>query len=195
MTSTVLAQARRGGTPARVRAGDRTQPARSSPRAVALYLGAIRPILSTATEARQMLIQRVGVLLEDARHGSPAAVLRTAGRIGREHVGLFRDSTARLDRLSPPPGCDACHRALQQWLGALSASCQALIDAELTAKPGRVHETHEHLATARSHARHFNHEYGRLITELRYSVALAKDRSAEAAAATARPASGRTSAA
>ena len=50
----------------------------SSAREVAAYLVALRPILSSATEARRTWVKRIGALMEDARNGNGAQLARSA---------------------------------------------------------------------------------------------------------------------
>src|SRR5688500_17844335 len=100
----------------------------SSAREVAAYLVALRPILSSATEARRTWVKRIGVLMEDARKGNGAQVARSAASIGNDTAGTFRSGRARLEQLKPPRGCAECHRALVLWLEKLVAACDLLIE-------------------------------------------------------------------
>jgi hypothetical protein len=145
----------------------------SSAREVASYLVALRPILSSATEARRTWVKRIGVLMEDARKGNDAQVARSAASIGQNTAGTFRGGRARLDQLKPPRGCAECHRALLLWLEKLVAACDLLIDVGRTGNLARIRETQELLAESRAHAHQFNGEYARLVGDLRQRVAAA----------------------
>jgi hypothetical protein len=146
----------------------------SSPRAVATYLRGIRPIVAQATHARQLLLRRIGQLIEEAGHGTKIVVARMAGRIGREHVIGFREQLGQLENLRPPPACAVCHASLGNWLGDLIAACDALVAVGVTGKLERLRETQEHLADGRAHARRFNAVHAQLLGELRQRCAAAR---------------------
>ena len=145
----------------------------SSAREVASYLVALRPILSSATEARRTWVKRIGVLMEDARKGNAGLVTRSAGSIGQDTVGTFRTGRARLEQMKAPKTCAECHRALALWLDKLVAACDLLIEVGRTGNLARIRETQQLLAESRAHAHHFNAEYARLVGDLRQRVAAA----------------------
>jgi hypothetical protein len=145
----------------------------SSAREVASYLVALRPILSSATEARRTWVKRIGVLMEDARKGNAAQVTRSAGSIGHDTAGVFRSGRARLEQMKPPRTCADCHRSLALWLDKLVKACELLIEVGRTGNLARIRETQELLAESRAHAHQFNAEYARLVGDLRQRVAAA----------------------
>jgi hypothetical protein len=145
----------------------------SSAREVAAYLVALRPILSSATEARRTWVKRIGVLMEDARKGHAGQVARSAAGIGQDTAGTFRSGRSRLAQLKPPRGCTECHRALLLWLEKLVGACDVLIEVGNTGNLARIRETQELLAESRAHAHQFNGEYARLVGDLRQRVAAA----------------------
>src|SRR5213595_2690389 len=100
----------------------------SQARAVAAYLVALRPILVTATQARQAWVKRIGVLMADMRMGNPQLIAQQAGQIGRDHGTSFREAERALDRLKPPVECSGCHGSLVAWLSKLTQSCDVLVD-------------------------------------------------------------------
>ena len=137
---------------------------------IAQYLTGLRPILSDALRGRQEWVRRIGVLLEDVRHGNAAVVVQAAGKIGREQIVHFRDNRAQVDRLRPPPGCEQCQAAIVNWLDQLIAVCEVLIAAGQAGDLKRLGETQEMLAESRTFARRFNGEYHRIVTDLRQRV-------------------------
>ena len=147
--------------------------ARASAREVAAYLVALRPILSSATEARRGWVKRIGVLMEDARRGNPSMVARSASALGHAPTGTFRTGRSRLEALKPPRSCAECHRALALWLDKLVAACDLLIEVGRTGNLARIRETQTLLAESRAHAHRFNAEYARLVHDLRRRVATA----------------------
>src|SRR5438034_493811 len=100
----------------------------SQSRAVAAYLVALRPVLTHATETRQVWVKRIGVLMADTVHGNPALTAQRAGEIGRDHGTAFRDAERALERLHPPPECTSCHVEVTRWLQKLVRACDVLAE-------------------------------------------------------------------
>jgi HAMP domain-containing protein len=148
----------------------------SSPRAVAVYLLAVRPRLQEAIGTRRELIRGIGRLLAAAGEGHTRGVAMTAGRVGGEHVAPFRQVRRSLDGLVVPPPCLAAHRALVGWLDAQIATCQLMVEVRATGAVTRLPETQRHLAEGRAHGRRFNAEYARLVADLRREVGAARRR-------------------
>jgi hypothetical protein len=146
----------------------------SSPQRIASYLIALRPILGHAMQGWDTWTRRIGVLMEDVRHGSPSLVAFGAGRIGREQAATFRAARSQLERLQPPPSCELCQHALTRWLDSLIEACEILMAVGASGDPRRIREVRDHLAAGRVHARSFNGEYARLAEELRERVAAAR---------------------
>jgi len=146
----------------------------ASPRAVADYLVALRPILADAVESRRVFIRQLGLLIEEARHGGRALVAQSAGRIGREHGPVFQQLRTRIERLRAPAGCEDCQRAVSLWLDKQTEACQVMDRVGLSGDPGRLREAQQLLGEARVHAHRFNDEYARLAAELRRRVQLAQ---------------------
>jgi hypothetical protein len=166
-----------GGRPAsaRSRANDDFGYA-ASPREVARFLIGLKPIVARAIEVRQSWIKELGILFEDARAGNAAQVTSRAGRLGREHVGAFRDTRGMAERQKPPDGCQEIHRALMQWLDGLVKASEALIEVGATGHMAGLQVAQRHVTEARYSARRFNGEYTRLVTELRVAVRAARRR-------------------
>ena len=139
-------------------------------RDVAAYLTGLRPVLVEALQGRQSWVRRIGVLLEDARHGNATLVAQAAGRVGKEQVSQFRQCRQQLERLHPPLECQECHAAMASWLDQLINVCEVLIGAGQTGDLRRLRETQEMLADSRTYARRFNSEYTRVVSDLRTRV-------------------------
>ena len=158
--------------------GRGTGPLRSagaaSPREVAAFLIALKPIVARAIEIRKSWIKELGLLFEEARQGNPTQVTDQAGRLGRDHVGAFQDVRWSAGRQRPPEGCQDIHRALMAWLGGLVSACEALVDVGSSGEMAGMQVAQRHVAEARHAARRFNGEYSRLVTELRMAVRAAR---------------------
>jgi hypothetical protein len=152
--------------------GARARPA-GSPRAIADYLIALRPILADAVESRRVFVRQLGLLIEEARHGGRALVAQSAGRIGREQGPVFQQLRIRVERLPAPPGCEACHHAVGLWLEKQSEACRVMARTGLNGDPGKLREAQQLLGEACAHAHRFNDEYARLAADLRRRVQLA----------------------
>jgi hypothetical protein len=161
-----------------------THPA--SPRAVAAYLVGLRPALSGALLARQEWVRRMGALMEDARRGNPATVASGAGRLGAEFGGRFRESLAVLARLTPPPSCVEAHREATRWLDRLVEGCDVLVKVGRTGVMGELRHAQELFAESRAHAREFNIEHNRLVSDLRARVQVLRAQSKAATASKAK---------
>jgi hypothetical protein len=146
----------------------RSQPA--SPREVARFLIALKPIVAQAIAIRQSWIKELGRLFEEARQGNTAHVTGQAGRLGRDHVTAFREVRWAAEVQQPPPGCRQIYQALMAWLDGLVSACEALIEVGSSGDLGGMQFVQQHVAEARHAARRFNGEYTRLVTELRLAV-------------------------
>jgi ribosomal protein L37AE/L43A len=146
----------------------------SSPKAIAGYLVAVKPLLSEVTEARRTFIRHIGLLLEEARSSGRMVVVQAAGRIGRDEGHAFRSLKQQLERVEAPPACDPCHRAILQWVDLHVRACQVMVDVGQSADLTRLHETQSLLGDARQHAQTFNGEYTRLVADVRARVKAAQ---------------------
>ncbi len=149
-------------------------PTMASPLAVAKYLMALRPHVSRAIEIRQSWIREIGLLFEEARQGNAQQVTTRAGRLGREHVGSFRDVRASVDRFNPPEGCQDVQRAVVAWVDGMVKACEALIEVGNTGALSGMQVAQRHVTDARHAARRFNSEYNRLVTEIKVAVRTAQ---------------------
>jgi len=147
-----------------------------SPRAVAVYLLQLRPLLTEAIALRRGLVRGIGRLLAAANEGHSLGVALAAGRVGGEHVGPFRQVQRGIGRLAPPPSCARCHRAVVGWLEAQIAACELLVEVRRSGALARLPETQWRLADGREQGRRFNAEYARLVADLRARVDAARRR-------------------
>lgn len=144
-----------------------------SPRAIAEYLLALRPILNDAVEARRVFIRQLGLLIEEARHGGRAGVAQSAGRIGREQGPVFQQLRVRVERVHPPPGCEDCQKMAVLWLEKQNDACAAMDRVGMSGDPGKLRDAQQILGEARAYAHRFNDEYARVAAELRRRVQVA----------------------
>jgi hypothetical protein len=148
-----------------------------TPRAVAAYLVDLRGPLGEATQYRQAWVQRIGLLMEDARGGHPLTITQTAGQIGREHGANFRRVRDGFAGLRPPSSCMAVHGAFGRWLDKLIEACDLLTSVARTGDIQRLRETEGLFSEGRRHAHVFNEEYARVADNLRQRVsAVQRDR-------------------
>lgn len=155
---------------------DATYQTIGSPLAVAKYLMALRPHVSRAIEVRQSWIKELGLLFEDARAGNTQQVTTKAGRLGRDHVGMFRDIRASVDRGNPPEGCAEVQRSVVAWIEGMVKACEALIEVGNSGQLSGMQVAQRHVTDARHAARRFNSEYNRLVTEIRVAVRTSRRR-------------------
>jgi hypothetical protein len=143
----------------------------TTPRAIARYLRALRPVLLAPRLARRAWIRDVGRLIEEARSGDPIALSRQAGSHGRDVVPVFRDARRRLSDLSPPPECQELHAAIEQWIVQHVEACELLMRIEEQRTLRSLRDVQERLAEGRAWAGRFNAAYVRVVEDLRRQVA------------------------
>lgn len=150
----------------------------SSPRATAAYLIQLREPLARASRQRGEWVQRIGRLMDEARHGNPLSIAQSAGAIGREHGAKFREVRSQIAGMRVPPRCMSLQGALQRWLDKLIEACDLLVSVAHTGRVGYLRKTHQLFVEGRHHAQQFNSEYCRLVEDLRARVAAAGRRRA-----------------
>jgi hypothetical protein len=146
----------------------------SSARATARYLLGLRPVLGQARAARERWVGGLGPLIEAARAGDALRAAREAGGLGRELGELCGQARARIDRLSPPTGCERCHAAARAWAQSLLASGEAL--AAVGGRLDGLRLAEAYLAEAAVQAGRFNAEHARLTSSLRAHLQPARRR-------------------
>ena len=144
-----------------------------SPRAVAQYLISLRGVLVGAVRTRQEWVRRIGVLVEDARRGTPAMVAASAGVIGREFGSRFREARVEAGRLTPPPTCVECHRAVGSWIDRMISASEILESVGRTGDLKELKGAQELFVESRHHARAFNAAYYAALNGLRGEIAAA----------------------
>jgi hypothetical protein len=137
-----------------------------SPRLAAEYLVALRPILGDATGSRRALVRSLTSLADDVRRGG-SMVAERAGAIGTERIVTFREVRTQLDRLTPPPACEACHLTFGRWISRLIDCCELLHSIGTTGDVAPLSQAQDLIAEAREYARGFNREHASLVAELR----------------------------
>jgi hypothetical protein len=150
------------------------QPVQASPRDIARFLVLLKPLVARAIEVRSSWIKELGALFEEARQGNAAQVTARAGRLGREHVGAFRDVRTSVERVGPPLGCEEIHKSVLVWTDSLVKACEALIEVGNSGQLAGMQIAQRNVTEARHAARRFNSEYSRLVTELRVAVRSAR---------------------
>ena len=148
----------------------------STPKAVAIYLTRLRPLLVEATSTRHGFVREIGVLMENARHQNPTVVAQAAGKLGRSQMALFRDVRLQVNALQPPSSCQPCQHSVTTWLDKQIGACEVMVDVSVHSDMTRLREVQGLLAEGRLHARRFNGEYGRLVEALRAAVGAAVGR-------------------
>jgi hypothetical protein len=149
-------------------------PAQATPRAIAGFLVTLKPMVARAVEIRASWIKELGLLFAEVQHGNPSQVTARAGRLGREHVGAFREVQTAVDRLAPPEGCQEIFASVLIWTDALVKACEALIEVGNSGQLAGMQIVQRNVTEARHAARRFNSEYNRLLTELRVAVRSAR---------------------
>jgi hypothetical protein len=151
-------------------------PAQATPRQIASFLITLKPMVARAVAIRASWIKELGRLFAEIQQGNSAQVTGRAGRLGREHVGAFREVRASVARLSPPEGCQEIHRSVLLWTDWLVKACEALIEVGNSGQLAGMQIAQRNVTEARHAARRFNSEYNRLLTELRVAVRSARRR-------------------
>jgi hypothetical protein len=146
----------------------------ATPREIARFLVQLKPMVARAIEVRASWIKELGLLFAEAQQGNAAQVTSRAGRLGREHVGSFREVRAAVERIPPPEGCQEIHRSVMVWTDSLVKACEALIEVGSSGHMAGMQVAQRNVTEARHAARRFNSEYNRLLTELRVAVRSAR---------------------
>jgi hypothetical protein len=150
--------------------------AQSTPKAVAGYLLAVRPMVGTAAETRRTFIRDLGRLLQQIKLGDNQLLAKATGQLGAEGRAAFRDVGLAMEGLRPPPACSDCHDAVQGWVQMHVAACEVMIEVGQSADLKGLREAQGLLAEGRHFARRFNAEYGALAAALRQRASRRKFR-------------------
>jgi hypothetical protein len=142
----------------------------SSPAEVVQYLRQLSSMLERVSAARGDWIQQLQPLIVDAYHRDPVAVARQAAQLGREQIALFKTTRLELGRVRPPADCVTCHAAAASWLDHHVTACERLIRLGDIRDVKHLTTAREPLEEARAAAQRINHEYARLVVDLRRCV-------------------------
>jgi hypothetical protein len=146
----------------------------ASPREIANYLLVIKPLVARAIEVRTSWIRELGLLFAEVQQGNAVQVTARAGRLGREHVGAFREVRSSVERLLAPDGCQELQRSALLWIDSLVKACEALIEVGNAGQLAGMQVVQRCVTEARHAARRFNAEYSRLSAEVRVAVRSAR---------------------
>jgi hypothetical protein len=138
----------------------------NSPRAAAVYLLALRPMLGTISGGRRALVGSLRDLVEDARRGGPL-FLERARAIGDERLSFFQAARRQFEAIPPPPPAQALHAALAQWFDRMIAACNGVTAFGMTGRVADLRRAQRYLEKAAEHAHAFNEEHRRLVALMR----------------------------
>jgi hypothetical protein len=138
----------------------------NSPRAAAVYLLALRPLLATISGGRRALIRSIKELVEDARRDGPFFKHRALA-IGNSRLAFFGEARRQFDAIAPPPSCRDVHRTLGRYLDRLMAASNVMVTVGVTGDLDDVRRAQAHLKEATDFGRQFNEEHERLLEVLR----------------------------
>lgn len=133
----------------------------ASSRTPAGYLANLKPILDRATSVRTSWLRFLNDLAnaEDVAGRSDEAT-QMAIRCREQ----FNEARRSLNQMTPPPMYQDMERALDGWLEALSASCEALANAVPPVTFDQVNAARRKLRDAAQQADKFNAERASIIT-------------------------------
>lgn len=98
----------------------------ASPRLVARYLASLKPVLSGATDARNVWVRHLGEL---ARRDNLAASHTEAVQFALARGQQFHEARRAIGALPVPAGYEGMHQAVDGWLQGLLASCEYMVRA------------------------------------------------------------------
>ncbi|HEV8638957.1 MAG TPA: hypothetical protein VG370_32515 [Chloroflexota bacterium] len=148
------------------RAHEVRPPDPNSPRAAAVYLLALRPMLGTISGGRRALVRSLRDLAEDARRGGPL-VRERALTIGNERLAFFQEARRQFEAIAPPPPGRAIHAGLAQWFDRMMAACNGVVTFGITGQVADLRRAGRYLEEAATHAHEFNEEHRRLVALMR----------------------------
>ena len=96
----------------------------ATPRAIARYLASLKPALGAATDARNIWVRYLGEL---ARRDDVSAAHAEAVQYALARGQQFHEARRQIMHLPVPPGYEPMQQAVDGWLQALLASCEALV--------------------------------------------------------------------
>jgi hypothetical protein len=138
----------------------------TTPRAAAVYLLALRPLLATISGGRRALVRSIKELVEDARRDGPFFKHRALA-IGNGRLAFFGEARRQFDAIAPPPSCRDVHRTLGRYLDRLMAASNVMVTVGVTGQLADVRRAQQLLDEAAEFAHQFNEEHERLLELLR----------------------------
>lgn len=138
----------------------------NTPRAAAVYLLALRPLLATISGGRRALVRSVKELVEDARRDGPYFKHRALA-IGNGRMAFFGEARKQFEAIPPPPSCRDVHRTLGRYLDRLMSAANVMVTVGVTGELADLRRAHANLQEAAQFGRQFNEEHERLLEVLR----------------------------
>src|SRR5262245_41979591 len=100
----------------------------STPKRVANYLLAVKPVIAGAADTRRAFIRELGRLLLQVKLGDAQSLAGTTGELGTEGRETFRDAGLALERMHAPPLCLECQDAARGWVQMHVLACEVMIE-------------------------------------------------------------------
>jgi hypothetical protein len=137
-----------------------------SPRAAAVYLLALRPLLGTLSGGRRALLKSLRALAQDARRGGPLYRERALA-VGNERLAFFQEARRQFEAIEPPPPAQAIHAELAHWFDRMMAACNGIVAFGVGGQVADLRRAQRYLEEAGEHAHAFNEEHRRLVALMR----------------------------
>src|SRR5262245_41890536 len=99
----------------------------ASPRQVAKYLTALKPILTHAADVRNVWVRYLATL---GRRDDLDVAHTEAVQFALARGQQFHDARRKVAQIQPPAGYEAMHHSIDGWLGGLLASCEVIVRAK-----------------------------------------------------------------
>jgi hypothetical protein len=134
-----------------------------SPRAIARYLGGLKPILAHGSDARTSWVRLLGEVSrrEDQTNAFAEAQQLAIGQ--RQHLDEARRT---LNQLAVPAGLEDMHKTLDKWLRAVIESCDVVVKSQPPLSTDVVAQARQHVYEAGVEADRFNRQRTALVQHL-----------------------------
>ena len=96
----------------------------ASPRVIARYLASLKPVLGSATDARNVWVRYLG---EIARRDNMGDAHTEAVQFALARGQQFHEARRAIMAAPVPPGYETMHQAVDGWLQGLLASCEYMV--------------------------------------------------------------------
>lgn len=124
----------------------------ASPRLIAKYLAALKPILSSASDARNVWVRYLGELARRDLSAAHSEAVQFALSRGQQ----FHEARRAVAQLRPPPGYEPMHEAVDGWLQGMLTSCEMLVRAPSPLPPDLLERIQQAVNDAGAQADRFN---------------------------------------